>query len=195
MSDRKAAFFIPISSWKVDGKELHATSSGRKKGRKMALFKRADLKNQGFTDEQIEYIMTESGRSLSANYVLQSDVQSKIDAAVQAAQPAPVDVKTSKEYLDLMTERDMLRAIGGDDFQTVKPKFREQVFGMLDRGDDAKPVAEQLTGIREKYDEYFIQQEQPQPKPQFGSPDKGAMPKGNDSAVDALKTAWGFGPK
>ena len=45
----------------------------------MALFKRADLKAQGFTDEQIEYIMTESGRSLSANYTLTSDVQSKIE--------------------------------------------------------------------------------------------------------------------
>lgn len=160
----------------------------------MALFKRADLKAQGFTDEQIEYIMTESGRSLSTNYVLQSDVQGRIDEAVKAAQPAPVDVKTTKEYLDLMTERDMLRAIGGDDFQTVKPKFREQVFGMLDRGEDAKPVADQLTGIREKYDEYFIPVEQPQPKPQFGSPDKGAMPKGNDSAAEAITKAWGFKP-
>ena len=162
----------------------------------MALFKRADLKAQGLTDEQIEYIMTEGGRSLSANYTLTSDVQARIDAAVQAAQPAPVDVKTTKEYQELMTERDMLRAIGGDDFAGIKPKFREQVFGMLDRGENAKPVAEQLTGIREKYDEYFIptQQEQPAPKPQFGSPDKGAMPKGNDSAVEAIQKAWGFGP-
>ena len=161
----------------------------------MALFKRADLKDIGFTDEQIEYIMTESGRSLSANYTLTSDVQARIDEAVQKATPAPVDVKTTKEYMELQTERDMLRAIGGDDFRAVKPKFREQVFGMIDRGQDAKPVAEQLTGIREKYDEYFIPQEQPTPKPQFGSPDKGAMPKGNDSAVDALTKAWGFGSK
>ena len=162
----------------------------------MALFKRADLKAQGFSDEQIEYIMTESGRSLSANYTLTSDVQARIDEAVKAAQPAPIDVKTSQEYLELATERDMLRAIGGDDFAGVKPKFREQVFGMLDRGSDAKPVAEQLTGIREKYDEYFIPQEQPNPpKPQFGSPDKGAMPKGNESAVEAIQKAWGFGPK
>ena len=161
----------------------------------MALFKRADLKEKGFTDEQIEYIMTESGRSLSANYTLTSDVQARIDEAVQKATPAPVDVKTSKEYLELMTERDMLRAIGGDDFQAVKPKFREQVFGMLDRGEEAKPVAEQLTGIREKYDEYFIPVEQPAPKPQFGSPDKGAMPKGNEGAAEAIQKAWGFGPK
>ena len=161
----------------------------------MALFKRADLKAQGFSDEQIEYIMTESGRSLSANYTLTSDVQARIDEAVKAAAPQEIDVKTTKEYLDIQAERDMLRAIGGDDFQTVKPKFREQVFQMMQRGDNAKPVSEQLTGIREKYEEYFIPQEQPTPKPQFGSPDKGAMPKGNDSAVDALTKAWGFGSK
>lgn len=161
----------------------------------MALFKRADLKAQGFTDEQIEYIMTESGRSLSANYVLQSDVQSRIDEAVKAAQPAPVDVKTSPEYSELLKERDMLRAIGGDDFSSVKPKFREQVFGMLDRGEDAKPIGEQMTAIREKYDEYFLPQEQPTPKPQFGSPDKGAMPKGAEGAAETISKAWGFGSK
>ena len=161
----------------------------------MALFKRADLKAQGFSDEQIEYIMTESGRSLSANYVLASDVQSRIDEAVAAVKPEQIDVKTTPEYAELQNERDMLRAIGGDDFAGVKPKFREQVFKMLQTGDDAKPVSEQLTGIREKYEEDLIPQEQPTPKPQFGSPDKGAMPKGNDSAVDALTKAWGFGSK
>ena len=89
----------------------------------------------------------------------------------------------------------MLRAIGGDDFSTVKPKFREQVYGMMDHGQDAKPYGEQLATIREQYEEYFVPQEQPAPKPQFGSPDKGAMPKGNDSAADAISKAWGFGPK
>ena len=51
----------------------------------MALFKRQDLKAKGFTDDQIEYIMTESGRSLASNYTLKSDVQAQIDAAVAAA--------------------------------------------------------------------------------------------------------------
>ena len=122
----------------------------------MALFKRADLEAQGLTKDQIEYIMTESGRSLSANYVLTSDVQSRIDEAVKAVKPEPVDVKTTPEYMEVVRERDMLRAIGGDDFSTVKPKFRETVFGMLDRGESAAAVADQLTGIKEKYEEYFI---------------------------------------
>ena len=162
----------------------------------MALFKRADLKDKGFSDDQIEYIMTESGRSLSANYILQSDVQSRIYEAVKAAAPAPIDVKTTPEYAELQHERDMLRAIGGEDFAGVKPKFREQVFSMLQTGDDAKPVSEQLTGIREKYDEYFIPQEQPnQPKPQFGSPDTGTMPKGDEGAVSVFTKAWGIPTK
>ena len=159
----------------------------------MALFKRADLKDKGFSDDQIEYIMTESGRSLSANYILQSDVQTRIDEALKAAQPAPVDVKNSPEYAEIVRERDMLRAIGGEDFQTVKPKFREQVFNMLESGEGSKPVSEQLTGIREKFDEYFIPQDQPnQPKPTFGSPDKGGMPKGEEGAVAAFSKAWGY---
>jgi hypothetical protein len=161
----------------------------------MALFKRADLKAQGFSDEQIEYIMTESGRSLSANYTLTSDVQAKIDEAVQAAKPPEIDVKTTPEYAELQRERDMLRAIGGDDFAGVKPKFREQVFGMLQTGNDAKPVSEQLTGIREKYEEYFIPQEQPTLKPQFGSPDKGKMPTGEQGDAAKIIDVWGFSPK
>lgn len=133
----------------------------------MALFKRADLEAQGLTKEQIEYIMTESGRSLSANYTLTSDVQARIDEAIKSAKPAPVDVKTTPEYMEIVKERDMLRAIGGDDFATVKPKFREQVFGMLDRSENAKPISEQLAGIKEKFEEYYIPSEQPKSTPQF----------------------------
>jgi hypothetical protein len=68
-----------------------------------------------------------------------------------------------------MKERDMLRAIGGDDFAQVKPKFREQVFNMLDRGDAAKGIADQLSEIKTKYEEYFTPEPQEQPKntPQF----------------------------
>ena len=129
----------------------------------MALFKRADLEAQGFTKEQIEYVMTEAGRSLATNYTLTSDVQAKIDAAVAAV--SPVDPKTTPEYMEVAKERDMLRAIGGEDFSRVKPKFRETVFGMLDRGENAAAVAEQIAGIREKYEEYFLPEEQPKDPP------------------------------
>jgi hypothetical protein len=69
--------------------------------------------------------------------------------------------------MEIVKERDMLRAIGGDDFSKVKPKFRETVFGMLDRGEKAAAIADQLSGIKEKYEEYFIPDEQQKddPKP------------------------------
>ena len=137
----------------------------------MALFKRPDLEAQGFSKEQIEYIMTESNRSLATNYVLKSDVQAQIEAAKSAVKPPePVDPKTTPEYLEIVKERDMLRAIGGEAFAQVKPKFRETVFGMLDRSKDAKPIAEQMAGIKEKFEEYYIPEtpaEQPKNTPQY----------------------------
>ena len=129
----------------------------------MALFKRSDLEAQGLTKEQIEYIMTESGRSLSANYTLNSDVQARIDDAVKTVKPEPVDIKTTPEYMEVVRERDMLRTIGGDDFATVKPKFRETVFGLLDRGEKAAAIPDQLSGIKEKYEEYFVSDEPAKP--------------------------------
>ena len=163
----------------------------------MAIFKRADLKAQGLSDEQIEWVMTEGNRSLAATYVLKSDVQTQIDNAVNAAKGEPVDVKQSAEYLDLAKERDMLRAIGGDDFTTVKPKFRETVFGMLDRSEGAPTVADQLKGIGEKYEEYFIPTD-PKPTegpktPQFGGSTQGSAPTGKSGP--SFSDTWGFIPK
>ena len=134
----------------------------------MALFKRPDLEAQGFSKEQIDYIMTESNRSLAANYVLKSDVQAQVDAAKNAAKPEPVDPKTTPEYMEIANERDMLRAINGEDFASVKPKFRETVFGMLDRSEKAKPIAEQMVGIKEKFEEYYFPDaEHPKNTPQY----------------------------
>jgi hypothetical protein len=134
----------------------------------MALFKRPDLEAQGFSKEQIDYIMTESNRSLAANYVLKSDVQAQVDAAKNAAKPEPVDPKTTPEYIELAKKNDMLQTIYGEDFAQVKPKFRETVFGMLDRSEKAKPIAEQMVGIKEKFEEYYFPDaEQPKNTPQY----------------------------
>lgn len=161
----------------------------------MALFKRADLKAQGLTDEQIEFVMTEGNRSLASNYTLTSDVQGKIDAAVQAAQAAPADVTSSPEYQKVVGERDMLRAIGGEDFAAVKPKFRETVFGMLDRSENAPAVSDQLKTIGEKYEEYFTPTtpETPPAKPNFGAPTQGSAPTGKTGP--SFMDTWGFVPK
>ena len=158
------------------------------------------IRNSDLTEEQkTEQLFSLYGRALDDGYVSKSAAEEAKTAAVEAAKagfktPEPVDPKTTPEYMEIVKERDMLRAINGEEFQTVKPKFRETVFGMLDRGEKAKPVAEQLASIKEKFEEYYIPEAPPAPKPQFGSPDKGSMPKGNESAADAIAKAWGFGP-
>ena len=125
------------------------------------------IRNSELTDEQkTEQLFALHGRALDDGYVSKRAAEDAKNQAVEAAKagfkaPDPVDPKTTPEYLKLAEERDMLRAIGGDDFATVKPKFRETVFGMLDRGEKAAAVADQLTGIKEKYEEYFLPQEQP----------------------------------
>ena len=161
----------------------------------MALFKRSDLEAQGFTKEQIEYVMTESGRSLSANYVLKSDVQAQIDEAVKGVQPVTVDPTTTPEYMAIAEERDMLRITGSEDFASVKPKFREQVFKMLNRGEDAPAVADQLKGIQEKWDEMFITEDSQQSKntPQYSqNPGRtGTNPESEeDKLVQELSKQW-----
>lgn len=163
----------------------------------MAFFKRADLEAQGMTKEQIEFIMAESGRSLSANYTLNSDVQAKIDEAVKAVKPEPIDVKSTPEYAEIVRERDMLRTIGGDDFANVKPKFRETVFGLLDRGEKAAAIPDQLSGIKEKYEEYFVSDEPAKPDkkdtPQYSrEPGRGNVnPESEeDKLVKQLSENW-----
>ena len=108
------------------------------------------IRNGELTEEQkTEQLFALYGRALDDGYISKTAAEEQKTAAVEAAKsgikiPDPVDPKTTPEYLDLMKERDMLRAIGGEDFAQVKPKFREQVFNMLDRGDKAKGIADQL---------------------------------------------------
>lgn len=120
------------------------------------------IRNSELTEEQkTEQLFALHGRALDDGYVSKRAAEDAKTQAVEAAKagfkvPDPVDPKTTPEYQEILRERDMLRAIGGDDFSKVKPKFRETVFGMLDRGEKAASVADQLTGIREKYEEYFV---------------------------------------
>ena len=136
------------------------------------------IRNGELTEEQkIEQLFALYGRALDDGFISKTAAEEAKNAAIEAAKagikvPDPVDPKTTPEYLDLLKERDMLRAVGGDEFQKVKPKFRETVFGMLDRGEKAAAVADQLTGIKEKYEEYFMPDQEPtkdQPKntPQY----------------------------
>ena len=133
------------------------------------------IRNSELTDEQkTEQLFALHGRALDDGYVSKRAAEDAKNQAVEAAKagfkvPDPVDPKSTPEYMEVVRERDMLRAIGGDDFQTVKPKFREIVFNSMDHGEKAAAPSDQLAGIKEKFPEYFIPDEQPaqdQGKPQ-----------------------------
>lgn len=155
------------------------------------------IRNGELTEEQkTEQLFALYGRALDDGYISKSAAEEARQAAVEAAKAGlkatePVDPKTTPEYLEILKERDMLRTIGGDDFAQVKPKFREQVFGMLDRGEKAPAIPEQLTGIREKYEEYFTpaqeqqQKEEPKKTPQF-SQQAGHAGTNQDSEEDKI---------
>ena len=160
------------------------------------------MANAELTPEQrTEQVFSLYGRALDEGYVSKRDAEDATARAVEAAKagikiPDPVDPKTTPEYMEVVKERDMLRAIGGEEFQSVKPKFRETVFGMLDRGDKAASVADQLSGIKEKFDEYFIQEQEtskPQNLPQFSqNPGRqGVNPESEeDKLYKALSDSW-----
>ena len=159
-------------------------------------FTRKFLTDHGVPEDQVDAIMAERNRTLG-DYVPKADVQSQIDAAVATARTEAaqqVNVEESDAYKALQAELNKTRAIGSEDFSTVKPKFREAVYGLLDH---EKPVADQLPAIKEQYEEYFNQSEPPKQepgKPQFVSPDQGGgMPKGGDKTD--LGALWGFASK
>ena len=160
------------------------------------------MNNADLTPEQrTEQVFALYGRALDDGFVSKSAAEEAKNAAVEAAKagikvPDPVDPKTTPEYLEIVKERDMLRTIGGDDFATVKPKFREQVFGMLDRGEKAKAIQEQLTGIKEKYEEYFLPEQpkgQPKNTPQYSQHpgrDNTNPVSDEDKLFEQLKKTW-----
>lgn len=159
----------------------------------MALFKRADLKAKGLSDEQIEWIMTEAGRSLAANYVTKSDSEAAIEAA-KAAIPEQ-DPTKSDAYLKLAAKTAKLEAFSGTDFAGVKAPYKDMIWGQLDHEEGHKPYAEQLTAIKETMPDLFTAAEQEEKeesqKPQFGAPTGGSLPKGDKAP--SFADVWGFG--
>ena len=156
------------------------------------------LTDHGVPDDQLDAIMNEINTTISnrlTGYTPQSEVQAQIDAALKAVkQPDPIDPKTTKEYLELQSENDKLRTIGGVEFSEVLPQYRDFAYSKLDRGEKAKPIPDQLNEMRGNYGEIFSPKQQ-EPKPTFGAPVEGSMPKGETGAVKGFTDAWGFIPK
>ncbi len=165
----------------------------------------AILNDENLTpEEKQERIFGLYGQALDEGYTSKSAAQATLNAAIeQAKADALKDVKApnakeSDEYKALQQQFDayktMQAARTSEDFASVKPKFFETVYGMIDRADGAKPLAEQLTEIQGKYEEYFnAQKDETQKTPQFGAPTHGGAPSGKTGT--SFSDAWGFVPK
>ena len=162
--------------------------------------------NEGLTPEQrTEQVFSLYGRALDDGYIAKTAAQQAQQTALDNAKAEwekgvkVPDPKESDAYKQLQGEFDSYKAMQqartSEDYKGVKGKFFEPVYGMVDRKDGAKPVAEQLADIRKGYEEYFEPEQRQQQKPTFGAPVEGSMPKGDKGAVDAFTAAWGFGPK
>ena len=126
------------------------------------------MEDESLTPQQrTEQVYSLYGRALDDGFISKSAAQQAQEAAIENAkaewekgQTVP-DPRQSDEYKALAGEFDAYRAMQAartdKDFEGVKPKFFEAVYGMVDRGEGAKPLAEQLAGIREQYEEYFTE--------------------------------------
>ena len=162
--------------------------------------------NEGLTPEQrTEQVFSLYGRALDDGYIAKTAAQQAQQTALDNAKAEwekgikVPDPRESDAYKQLQGEFDSYKAMQqartSEDYKGVKGKFFETVYGMVDRKDGAKPVAEQLADIRKGYEEYFEPEQRQQNKPTFGAPVEGSMPKGDQGAVAAFSQAWGFGPK
>lgn len=162
------------------------------------------LKDADMTpEERTEQIFSLYTRSIDDGFITKSAAQAAQDAAVTQAKAdalkdfkAP-DAKESAEYKALQQEfaayKTMQTARDSEDFSSVKPKFFDTVYGMLDHADGAKPVKDQLAEIQGKYEEYFTTKEaEPTGKPNFGAETKGSAPTGKTGS--SFMDTWGFVP-
>lgn len=179
----------------------------------MAEFDLAFLIGHGVPEDQAEAVLAAHEAAVEAalaDVVSREEAEAQLNKAVEAALADAVSREEAKRQADeavaeamkgvdaeavgrLEAERDMLRAIGGEDFADVKPKFREQVYALLEHGDGARPVAEQLAALREGFEEYFLPEEKAQRLPRFGGPTRGSMPRGAVGAAEQFRQTWGFG--
>lgn len=163
----------------------------------------AILGNEELTPKQKEdKLFALYGQALSEGYISVTEAQTATQNAVKAAQEEweknkpKVNVLETPEYKELQGQFDGYKtrqeARNSADYAGIKPKFFDRVYDLLDHSDGAKPVTEQLADLKKDYEEYFNPAD-PAPKmPQFGAKPEGAMPKGEEGAVAAFTSAWGF---
>lgn len=153
-------------------------------------------------DEKTERLFALYGQALDEGYVSKSAADAAKNAAIEAARADALknvekpNILETEEYKKLAGDFDaykaMQKARSSEEFANVKGKFFETVYGMVDRNEGAKPVADQLTEIAEKYEEYFNKTEEQPKTPQFGGPTHGGTPSGKTGP--SFMDTWGFVP-
>lgn len=162
------------------------------------------MSNDALTpEERTDQVFSLYGKALDDGYLTKGAAAAAQASAIEQAKAEwekgvqHPDPKESDAYKALQGEFDTYKAVqaarASDEYKEVKPKFFETVYGMLDHADGAKPIKDQLTALKEKYEEYF-NPAQEGGKPSFGAPVEGSMPKGDEGAVSAFRNAWGFVP-
>lgn len=147
----------------------------------MALFKRSELKKQGLTEEQIDYLMTESNRALANDYMLKSDAEEQLSNALSNVKPQPVE--ETDEYKTLLAENLKIKTLQNEVFDTVKKPYKEIVWQHLNHNDGHVPYVEQLAEMTKQMPDLFINQNDESVKPQFGADVTGEMPKGKKAST------------
>lgn len=156
-------------------------------------FTRKALAGLGLNEDAIEKVMTLHGTSMS-DYIPKTEMQVEINKALEEAKknaPAP-DITKSEEYLKVVGERDMLRELGTETYSPIKRKFRETVYGMIDRSEGAEPVEKQMEKIKADYEEYWETEPQKNTPVFSRKPEKsGQEPTAEDAEVSKALEAWG----
>ena len=125
------------------------------------------MEDESLTPQQrTEQVYSLYGKALEDGYISRSAAQQAQKTALESArtewekgQTTP-DPTESDAYRALAAEFEAYRAMQAArmsaDFKDVKPKFFETVYGLVDRGDGAKPISVQMEEIRAAYEEYFL---------------------------------------
>lgn len=162
------------------------------------------LNGESTPEEKVDAIYSLYGRAIDDGYVTKAAAnaakqdameQAKAEALQNAPKPNILD---SEEYKALQANFDAYKtkqeARTSADYADVKPKFFDAVYDKIDRGENAKPIAEQMQAMRENFAEFFTTKEQPDDKkpgkPQFGENTGGGQPSGEKGV--SLADAWGY---
>ena len=112
-----------------------------------------------FSAEALAGILADEGLSAQKRVERVLALHGQAVEAALARHGQAADPRQSDEYRALEGEFQAYRAMQAArvsrEYAEVKPKFFEAVYGLVDRGEGAKPLGEQLAQIREAYEEYF----------------------------------------